>query len=199
MCECRTSEFRQTHPARTYRCDNTRPNERLAANAFAVPLSPYPTSSGLHNRVDEHRGSSFVIGSLDCPQPALLAFGGDSAIELISAALLLWRFRGHEIPESAEQRVNRVAGGLLFLLAAYAVAVAALSLLGHREPKPSYVGIAVLIVAAIAMPWLARQKRKLAAETGSAALRADAAGVPDNTHAMRNLRRDIQTSARAVT
>ena|ERR1035441_2340956 len=28
--------------------------------------------------------------------PALLAFGGDSAIELLSAVVVLWRFRAHE-------------------------------------------------------------------------------------------------------
>ena len=107
--------------------------------------------------------------------PALLAFGGDSAIELISAAVVLWRFRGHEIPKTAERRVNRVAGGLLFLLAAYVVIVSTFSLLGDREPRPSYIGITVLIVAAIAMPLLAREKRNLSAKTGSPVLRADAA------------------------
>jgi hypothetical protein len=40
-------------------------------------------------------------------RPALLAFGGDSAIELVSAALVLWRFRGHELTETPERRVNR--------------------------------------------------------------------------------------------
>ncbi len=60
-------------------------------------------------------------------------------------------------------------------MAAYVALVAALVLLGHREVKPSYLGMVVLIVAAIAMPLLARQKRKLSALTVSAALRADAA------------------------
>jgi divalent metal cation (Fe/Co/Zn/Cd) transporter len=41
--------------------------------------------------------------------------------------------------------------------------------------RPNYFGIVVLIVAAIAMPVLARQKRQLSALTASAALRADAA------------------------
>jgi divalent metal cation (Fe/Co/Zn/Cd) transporter len=116
-----------------------------------------------------------LAAALNAHSPALLAFGGDSTIELMSAVLVLWQFRGHKIPETTEYRVNRVAGGLLFLLAAYVVAVSALSLVGHRESTPSYIGIAVLVVAAIAMPLFAREKRKLSAETGSAALRADAA------------------------
>ena len=71
--------------------------------------------------------------------------------------------------------VNRLAGTLLFALAAYVIVESVFSLLGHSEPQPSYIGTAVLIIAAIAMPLLAREKRNLAALTGSAALRADAA------------------------
>jgi divalent metal cation (Fe/Co/Zn/Cd) transporter len=106
--------------------------------------------------------------------PALAAFGGDSAIELLSAAVVLWRFRSHQ-SELAERRAARVTGGLLYALAAYVVLASAASLLGYIEPQPSYLGILVLVVAAIIMPVLARKKRHLSAQTGSAALRADAA------------------------
>jgi divalent metal cation (Fe/Co/Zn/Cd) transporter len=64
---------------------------------------------------------------------------------------------------------------LLFALAVYVVIASAVTLFGHAEPKQSYLGIAVLMVAAISMPLLAKEKRRLSAETGSAALRADAA------------------------
>jgi divalent metal cation (Fe/Co/Zn/Cd) transporter len=107
--------------------------------------------------------------------PALLAFGGDSAIELVSAVVVYWRFRSKRSDERAEKLAARITGSLLFALAAYVALVAALALLRHREVKPSYLGMVVLIVAAIAMPLLARQKRKLSALTASAALRADAA------------------------
>jgi len=107
--------------------------------------------------------------------PALLAFGGDSAIELLSAIVVLWRFRAHADQEQSEKRAARIAGVLLFVLAAYVVVVSALTLLGYSEPKTTYVGIAVLVAAAAIMPWLAKEKRKLSALTGSAALRADAA------------------------
>jgi divalent metal cation (Fe/Co/Zn/Cd) transporter len=107
--------------------------------------------------------------------PALLAFGGDSAIELVSAVVVYWRFRSKRSDERAEKLAARITGSLLFALAAYVALVAALALLGHREVRPSYLGMVVLIVAAIAMPVLARQKRQLSALTASAALRADAA------------------------
>ena len=107
--------------------------------------------------------------------PVLLTFGGDSAIELISAAVVYWRFRSKRIEERTQKLAARITGSLLFALAAYVALVAALALLGHREVRPSYLGIVVLLVAAIAMPVLARQKRQLSALTASAALRADAA------------------------
>jgi len=107
--------------------------------------------------------------------PALLAFGGDSGIELFSAIVVLWRFRAHADQEQSEKRAARIAGVLLFILAAYVVVVSALTLLGYSEPKTTYVGIAVLVAATAIMPWLAKEKRKLSAITDSAALRADAA------------------------
>ena len=106
--------------------------------------------------------------------PALLAFGGDSAIELFSAAVVLWRFRT-PAHENAELRAARVAGALLFALAAFVAITSVASLFGFNEPKPTFLGIAILVAAAVVMPWLAKEKRRLSGATGSAALRADAA------------------------
>jgi divalent metal cation (Fe/Co/Zn/Cd) transporter len=107
--------------------------------------------------------------------PALLAFGGDSAVELVSATIVLWRFRAQVVPGNTERSASRIASALLFALAAYVTVVSVMSLLGHNPPRPTYLGIAILIAAATVMPWLAKEKRKLSAATGSAALRADAA------------------------
>ena len=107
--------------------------------------------------------------------PALVAFGGDSAIELLSAAAVFWRFHTVNVGAHKERLAARIAGSLLFALAAYVVVVSASALLGHREAKPSPVGVALLLAAAVIMPLLARQKRRLSAMTASAALRADAA------------------------
>lgn len=106
--------------------------------------------------------------------PALLGFGGDSAVELLSAAVVLRRFYHPPHEARAEERAAKIAGGLLFVLAAFVVLASALSLLGHIEARPSPMGIVLLILAAVVMPWLAAQKRRLSVATGSAALRADA-------------------------
>jgi divalent metal cation (Fe/Co/Zn/Cd) transporter len=107
--------------------------------------------------------------------PALLAFGGDSAIELLSATAVLWRFQVTVEAEKAETHTARIAGVLLLALAAYVVAASILSLRGYAETKPTHLGIAILIAAVLFMPWLATQKRRLSSTTNSAALRADAA------------------------
>lgn len=103
--------------------------------------------------------------------PALFGFGGDSLIELLSAAVVLWRFWFHV----EEARAARIAGALLFALAGLVVLTSVLNLIGYREAQRSLIGISILLAAAIAMPWLANQKRKLAVVTSSAALKADAA------------------------
>src|SRR5580692_10748419 len=116
-----------------------------------------------------------LFGAWKARSPALLAFGGDSAIELFSAVVVLWRFRASAGLGDAERRAARVAGALLFALAAYVAITSVASLLGYSEPKTTFLGIAILVAAAAVMPWLAREKRRLSGATGSAALRADAA------------------------
>jgi divalent metal cation (Fe/Co/Zn/Cd) transporter len=107
--------------------------------------------------------------------PALLGFGSDSVVELFSAIVVLWRFRStRDSAEKTEKLASRVAGSLLLVVAAFIIISSGFTLLEHSEPRPSFAGIVLLIAAAIGMPWLAGQKRKLAAETSSAALRADA-------------------------
>ena len=103
--------------------------------------------------------------------PALFAFGGDSLIELLSAAVVFWRFRF----TLNEARAARIAGALLFVLAAFVVLASVLNFLGYHEAHPSLVGIGILVSAAVVMPWLASRKRQLAVVTSSAALKADAA------------------------
>jgi divalent metal cation (Fe/Co/Zn/Cd) transporter len=94
---------------------------------------------------------------------ALLAFGGDSAIELVSALVVCWRFRFHSRETKAEKFATRMSGGLLFALAAYVLLASAAALLGKREARPSLTGIALLLVAVVIMPWLATPKRELSA------------------------------------
>ena len=107
--------------------------------------------------------------------PALLAFGGDSLIELLSASVVMWRFTTDKEQERAERAAARTTGILLFALGAYVVVGSVMTLLGYSQPRPSPLGMGVLVAACLIMPWLAKEKRRLSALTASAALRADAA------------------------
>lgn len=104
---------------------------------------------------------------------AMLAFGGDSAIELLSALVVFTRFSGERI---TERKASRLTALLLYALAAFIVCASVLSLAKVlTPPKPTFIGMVLLLAAATVMPWLARRKRQLSHATRSAALAADAA------------------------
>ena len=110
----------------------------------------------------------------------LIAFGADSVIELASAGVLLWRLivelrRGAAFTEAVERRAARIAALLLFALALYVVAAGAWSLWTRSSQEFSSAGCIVALAAIPLMLLLARGKRRIAAQIGSAALRADAA------------------------
>ena len=118
-------------------------------------------------------GIAFVA-ALRAHSVALAAFGGDSAIELLSAAVVLARF--DSTSRITEKSAGRITAWLLVALGVY-ITVQSLYVLivAESKPQPSYPGIGLLLVAALVMPWLARRKRQLGIATNSAALRADAA------------------------
>lgn len=115
-----------------------------------------------------------IFGAIRAHSVALLGFGADSGIELASAFVVFLRFKKHAY--LSETVAARITGILLFVLAAFIVvsSIVALMIPGFR-PEPTYLGIALLIAAAVAMPWLAHQKRSLATKAGSGSLKADAA------------------------
>lgn len=105
---------------------------------------------------------------------ALAAFGGDSAIELFSAAVVLWRF--HAARVQAEAIATRITGWLLIALALFISCQSLYTLFGNGpKPQTSFFGVGLLLAAFIFMAWLGRRKRELADAAKSASLRADAA------------------------
>jgi divalent metal cation (Fe/Co/Zn/Cd) transporter len=119
-------------------------------------------------------GAGIAAGSL-----ALIAFGADSLIELVSAGVLVWRLtvelrHGQEFAESAERLAARIGGALLGALAVYVVVSAGFKLWLGRGAEFSPAGLALTVVAIPLMYWLARRKLRLADTLGSRALRTDA-------------------------
>ncbi len=113
-----------------------------------------------------------AIAGIRAHSVALTAFAGDSAVELFSAIVVLKRFRLGPGSEKATTKVNAV---LLYVLAVYIAVSSFLTLFGRFRPQPSVVGIVLLIASAVIMPWLGASKKRLAHQTNSGALRADAA------------------------
>ena len=113
-----------------------------------------------------------AYAAITARSPAMLAFGSDSLVELLSAGVVLLQW----IPRWAisEQRASRVAAGLLFVLAFVVAAIGVASLALRWRPEVSCAGIAITLAALIAMPILAALKRREARRSGNSALAADA-------------------------
>jgi divalent metal cation (Fe/Co/Zn/Cd) transporter len=121
-----------------------------------------------------------VAAALAAGSVALLGFGIDSFVETASGLVLIWRLRSEgeradarEI-ERLDRRAQRLVAASLFLLAAYVAADALHALWAEEHPRPTVVGVAVTAVSLAVMWWLARAKRRAAAQLGSRALEADA-------------------------
>ena len=104
--------------------------------------------------------------------PALLAFGSDSLVELLSAAVVMMQF----VPgfQLSSKRATRWAGILLLVLAGVVVLASVAALTGRVAPQTSLLGMAIAIAALVAMPLLSRAKRRLAQRLHNGALAADA-------------------------
>lgn len=102
---------------------------------------------------------------------ALLAFGADSLVEMLSATVVLLQF----VPRFPlkKERADKAAAALLFLLVAVIVSIA---WVGRARPmETSCMGIAVTALALMVMPMLAWMKRRQARLMNNRALAADAA------------------------
>ncbi|MFB6099000.1 MAG: cation diffusion facilitator family transporter [Salinibacter sp.] len=121
-------------------------------------------------------GAGLAAGST-----ALVAFGTDSLIELVSAGALLRRLRRAGPNASAEEHgaAERTALYLVAitfgLLAAYVLADSLYALSLRQTPVPSTVGLVLAALSLLVMPVLAYAKQRTGRELGSAALQADAA------------------------
>jgi len=105
--------------------------------------------------------------------PVMLAFGSDSLVELMSAAVVLMQW----IPgvSISERKATRTASVLLYVLAFVVAGTALTSLALRLRPETSRSGIGITFAALLAMPVLAWLKRREAHRSGNAALAADAA------------------------
>ena len=103
---------------------------------------------------------------------ALVAFGLDSVVEVLSAAAVAWQFTRKE-PERYERPTLRVIAISFFLLAGYVTVSAVLSLVGAVEPRHSTVGLILTAASVVIMPFLSLLEYRTGRELGSATAMAD--------------------------
>ena len=113
-------------------------------------------------------GAGVLAGST-----ALIGFGVDSVIESASGGVLLWRLQESAHHVEREAKALRLVGVTFLALAAWVAYEASESLWLREVPSASYVGITIAALSVIVMPWLARQKRRVASSLGSRALESD--------------------------
>jgi divalent metal cation (Fe/Co/Zn/Cd) transporter len=115
-------------------------------------------------------GIGVITGSL-----ALLAFGGDSLMELLSAFVVFGHLRGDEAGSSGAGR--RTALTTTFLLFALIPAVGLGAIYSYAtglRPDGSLPGVLVAVGAVVIMPFIWLEKRKIGRETRCLPLSIDA-------------------------
>lgn len=120
-----------------------------------------------------------IAAALVASSRALIGFGLDSAVESISASVLLWRMtaeiRNPERAERVEHLATRAIGVSFIVLAAFVAAESIRSLVTNDQPDASPVGLALTALSLVVMPVLATRKRRVADALHSRAARADSA------------------------
>jgi divalent metal cation (Fe/Co/Zn/Cd) transporter len=103
---------------------------------------------------------------------ALIAFGLDSMIEVLSAAAVAWQFTRRD-PERWEKGTLRVIALAFFALAAYVTFTSLLALILRADVEHSTLGLAITALSVLVMPFLSLAERRAGRELGSATAVAD--------------------------
>jgi divalent metal cation (Fe/Co/Zn/Cd) transporter len=103
---------------------------------------------------------------------ALIGFGLDSTIEVLSAAAVAWQFTRRD-PERWEKGTLRVIAVAFFALAIYVTVSSVLALLVRVEVEHSPVGITITALSVVIMPFLSFAERRAGRQLGSATAVAD--------------------------
>lgn len=103
---------------------------------------------------------------------ALIGFGLDSTIEVLSAAAVAWQFTRRD-PERWEKPTLRVIAVAFFALALYVTATSVAALVTTERPEHSTIGIVLTAVSVAVMPFLSLAERRAGKELGSATAVAD--------------------------
>jgi divalent metal cation (Fe/Co/Zn/Cd) transporter len=149
-----------------------------------TPLQPLPRRSGERERLERRARLlawggivyhfvefAIAIGAgIAASSIALIGFGADSLIEALAGFVVLWLFTGARIgSDGAERRAQQLIAVSFFVLAAYVGVESVRTLAGGQHPEASWIGIGLAAFTTVTMPMLARVKRRVGNQLGSAA------------------------------
>jgi divalent metal cation (Fe/Co/Zn/Cd) transporter len=153
----------------------------MTAIASTAPVSA--RTAALRRRVRLVVGATITYNAIEAvialsagaaaDSSALIGFGLDSIVEVLSAGAVAWQFAGGRNHEAREHTALRVVAISFFALAAVVSADALRSLLGAGEPGHSTIGIGLAAVSLAVMPGLSWFERRTGRELGSASVVAD--------------------------
>lgn len=139
--------------------------------------------AGLHRRVRFIVGFTITYNVLEAvialwagclaSSAALIGFGLDSVVEVLSAAAVAWQFSRKD-PERWERATVRLVGIAFFALAAYVTVDAVLSLIRMEGPEHSPLGLGITALSLIIMALLAWFEVRVGRELNSKSVIADA-------------------------
>lgn len=147
----------------------------------ATPISSARRAT-LHRRIRLIVGFTIVYNVIEAvvaiaagsvaSSAALIGFGLDSSIEVLSAAAVAWQFTRRD-PERWEKPTLRVIAVAFFALAAYVTVSSIVSLVGGDRPQHSTIGLVLTALSVVIMPLVSFAERRAGLEVGSATAVAD--------------------------
>jgi divalent metal cation (Fe/Co/Zn/Cd) transporter len=123
-------------------------------------------------------GTSGFVVALFTGSLALAGFALNALLDSTASVVLVWRFRNERRDPLAAERVERRAQAVvavaMMAVGLYVAEEAVRALVGRSQAEDSVLGFVVATVSLLVLPWLGRQKLRVAAALPSAALRGDA-------------------------
>lgn len=113
-----------------------------------------------------------ITAGASASSAALIGFGLDSTIEVLSAAAVAWQFSRRD-PERWEKGTLRVIAVAFFALAVYVTVASVIALIVRTEAAHSPLGILLTALSVAIMPFLSWAERRAGTELGSATAVAD--------------------------
>jgi cation diffusion facilitator family transporter len=118
-----------------------------------------------------------ILAGLWAGSVSLVGFGLDSAVESLSAMIMVWRFKKDDLDpdeeETVEERALTYVGYTFFVLGFYVLYESISKLYRAEIPEPSLLGIIIALSSIIVMPLLFYLKYRTGKDLKSKSLIAD--------------------------